>query len=286
VSIPVFETEEDLALWPLRSPTLPPATHTNCWVLGTEKLTLIDPGSPWPKELDAMMNWVGDRVVERIFLTHHHYDHVSGAKALQERTGAPIAAHPMTAERVDFDVQEIWHEGQTLVSGSRSWKMIHTPGHAAGHLCLHDGSTVIAGDMVAGEGTILLDPSDGNLGDYLRSLARLAALHPARLLPAHGPSLQPASEVLKEYISHRLMRSQQIVAALDAARGPLSARALVPEIYRELDPRVFPIAELQILSHLLWLQEREVVEQSLGNQFLLINAMKLQTTLEVTPWED
>ena len=286
MSIPVFEAEEDLALCPLRSPTLPPATHTNCWVLGTKKLTLIDPGSPWPEELDALMRWVGDRTVERIFLTHHHYDHVSGAVALQERTGAPIAAHPMTAERVDFDIQEIWHGGQTLVSGTRSWKMIHTPGHAAGHLCLHDGPNVIAGDMVAGVGTILLDPSEGDLGDYLKSLGRLAALQPTRLLPAHGPALQPASEVLEGYISHRLMRSQQIVDALDPQNNPCSARDLVPEVYRELDPQFFPIAELQLLSHLLWLQKTGVVEQSPENHFMLLHGMKLQSTIEAAPWKE
>jgi hypothetical protein len=82
------------------------------------------------------------------------------------------------------------------------------------------------------------------------------------------------------------MRSQQIVAVLDTARSPLSARELVPEVYRDLDPRFYPIAELQLQSHLLWLQEMAVVEPGHGNQFLLIHAMKLQTTLEAAPWKN
>jgi ribonuclease/clavin/mitogillin len=281
-----FEPEKDLSLFALRSPTLPPATHTNCWVLGSDRLTLVDPGTPWTEELDGLMAWIGDRQVERIFLTHHHHDHSSGAKILQERTGAPIAGHPETASRVPFELQQIWEDGDILQSGSRHWTMVFTPGHARGHLCLHDprDGTVIAGDMVAGIGTILLEPTEGDLGDYLSSLARLAALGATRLLPAHGPVLAPASDTVETYIAHRLNRNRQILGSLRALGGRGTAMELVPGVYTELDIRFHPIAGLQLSCHLNWLTANGVTRGVENDQYLLIDPDRLDELIEDAAW--
>lgn len=234
----------------LRTPTLPPATHTNAWLLGEQRLTVVDPASPWPEEQQALAEALADREVERIFLTHHHPDHIGGVVDLAARTGAPIFAHPATAARVPFPVDVLLDEGDTLHTDGQDWAVLHTPGHASGHLCLWHAPSgqLVAGDMVAGEGTIVLDPPEGQLGRYLDSLARLRALAPTALLPAHGPAIHEAVALLGAYIAHRHMRSGQILRAL--ADGPADADALAPRIYPDLPPAFLFIGARQILCHL------------------------------------
>lgn len=249
----------------VRSPTLPPATHTNAWVLGAERVTVVDPASPWPEEQEALASALAPLSVERILLTHHHVDHVSGAEDLRARTGAPIVAHPITADLVDFEVDEFLEEGPPLDCDGTSWTVLHTPGHAPGHLCLHDpaSATIVAGDMVAGVGTIVLVPPEGDLGHYLAQLGRLRDLSPARLCAAHGPVITDAVAYLQHYLDHRNMRTEQVRSGLRAASSAVSPRDLVPGIYPELPELFWGIAAAQVHCHLLWLEGRGEV-RSLG----------------------
>jgi glyoxylase-like metal-dependent hydrolase (beta-lactamase superfamily II) len=245
----------------LRTPTLPPATHTNTWVLGRGALTVVDPASPYDDERQRLVAALEERLaggerVERLFLTHHHHDHVSGALHLQAALAArghvvPIAAHPVTAARLGarLPVDELVEDGAELLPGVVA---VFTPGHAPGHLCLAGDGWIVAGDMVAGTGTILIDPADGDLGDYLASLDRLRSLGRDALLPAHGPVLPHAATVLSMYVAHRHARSEQCLQALDQL-GTGDAAALVPVVYQAVDPRAWPIAALQVESHLRWL---------------------------------
>jgi len=246
---------DGVGVFPVRTPTLPPATHTNVWVLGDHHVIVVDPASPYPEEqvrLDEAMEWF---MVEKIFLTHHHLDHVGGAEDLKARTGAPIAAHALTAERVGFEVDEIIEDGDILATDAGFWKAVHTPGHASGHLCLHNPGLgfLVAGDMVAGVGTILLDPPEGNLGLYLDSLALLKSLQPRTLLPAHGPPIEDGERCLQQYIDHRNMRTDQI---RDTLRKQPAAKPsdLVPVIYADVPSSFYGIAARQVLCHLQWLQ--------------------------------
>lgn len=258
----------------VRTPTLPPATHTNTYVVGAGRLSVFDPASPWPEEQQRLSDALGRRLdrgetVERIVLTHHHADHVSGALDLRDRlrargVDAPIAAHPVTAALLapSLPVDEVWEGGTTLLCGGRSLKAHHTPGHAPGHLVFQDAESaaVIAGDMVAGIGTIALDPSEADLQDYLDSLERMRALAPSVLLPAHGPAMPRADAVLGFYVAHRNQRSEQIRTALEL-RGGATAVQLAPDIYPELPEHVYPLAALQITTHLRWLRAHGLAVQ-------------------------
>lgn len=247
---------------PVRSPTLPPATHTNVWLLGDHHIIVVDPASPYPDEQERLDNILENYMVELIFLTHHHVDHISGAEDVRKRCGARIAAHPLTAERVGFTVDELVNDGDILGTDAGAWRAIHTPGHAVGHLCLYNpGMGLVAGDMVAGLGTILLDPPEGNLGLYLNSLNQLRDLNPSRLLPAHGPLIENASACLTHYINHRHKRTEQIFRALQTI-GPSTPEALVGAVYQDEIPAAFyPIAARQTLCHLEWLETQNRVER-------------------------
>lgn len=243
----------------IRSPTLPPASHTNAWWVGGPGGLLLDPGCADETTLGGLRAALDPDPPAAILLTHHHIDHVAGAAALARGLGLPIWAHPATAARVPFAVDRTLEDGEELEIGDRSWEVLHTPGHAPGHLCLRHGELLLAGDMVAGVGTILIEPEDGDLDQYLASLERLARSGAGRLLPAHGPWIDDGPRALRALVAHRHARSSRILAGLEA--GPASAEQLVAAAYAELGPMVGEpafraIAARQILSHLRWLRAR------------------------------
>jgi glyoxylase-like metal-dependent hydrolase (beta-lactamase superfamily II) len=249
---------------PVRTPTLPPATHTNTYVLGRGRLFLVDPASPYQDEqarLDAVLDELaraGERVAALV-LTHHHVDHVSGAVHLAERLGVPIWAHAVTADKLRgrVTVERPISDGEVLDAGEAGFQAVFTPGHAPGHLCFFDpqSGALVAGDMVASVGTIVVEPDDG--GDmrlYLESLARLRALSPTALYPAHGPPLVGADAIAKLdfYVAHRLEREARVLAALGADAVPVSE--LVPPAYPDVPPAIYPLAARSLLAHLLKLE--------------------------------
>ncbi len=238
----------------LRTPTLPPAAHTNVYLVGPAvgPQLVVDPGSPYEDQqaiLDAALQRDAEqgRPLATILLTHHHGDHVGGAAALAERWRVPVAAHPLTARRLAgrIDVTRLLHDGDEL----EGMRCIHTPGHADGHLCFELGTAIVAGDMVAGLGWILIDPSEGNMALYLASLQRLIERVPTVLLPAHGPAITDAPGKLREYIAHRLMREQKLVTAL-AARHDASLAELLPEVYSDTPKPLWPLAERSLRAHI------------------------------------
>jgi glyoxylase-like metal-dependent hydrolase (beta-lactamase superfamily II) len=235
----------------LRTPTLPPATHTNAYVVGPTggPVVVVDPGSPYPEVQRQLADALAGEQVSRVLLTHHHGDHIGGAIAL----GVPITAHAITrallADIVPIDAADTLADGDTLDLAGIRITAIHTPGHARGHLCFAVGDAVIAGDMVAGIGTILIDPDEGDMTDYLASLAKLAARGPHALLPAHGPMIADGVGKLRDYTAHRLMREARVLAAIAGREAPSTIAELVPIAYADTPPALWIIAERSLRAH-------------------------------------
>jgi ribonuclease/clavin/mitogillin len=230
-----------ITLYPLRTPTLPPATHTNCYILGHRELLVVEPASPYPKERAALDAHLAARCaagarVRGVALTHHHHDHIGGVEHFIHRWGGEVMAHPETVARVPFPVQRVLSEGDRIELDGLNLEVIHTPGHAPGHLVFIEPRTrsAIVGDMVAGVGSILVEPEEGDMGQYINSLRRLTTLRLSVLLPSHGPAIGGVQEKLTEYIEHRLHREAQVVEALSL--GPSDLKGLVDRVYLDVHP--------------------------------------------------
>lgn len=256
-------------LVPQRSRTLPPATHTNAWLVGGSRFLVVDPGSDEPGERAQLERSVRRRIDEEgaspvgILLTHHHEDHVAGAPALSEVFGLPILMHPATRHRLPFAshpaIDARLEEGEELDLGGRSLRVLHTPGHAPGHLALHDldAGVLVAADLVSGLSTIVVLPGEGDMGAYMRSLERCAELDPRLVLPSHGPPLPAAA--LGRTLAHRRERESRVHAALDAV--PLRLGVIAEEAYRREKGVPRPLAEIQTRAHLEWLVRQGKAER-------------------------
>lgn len=249
------EFQRGLFLAALRTPTLFPATHTSCWLpdLGDGALAVVDPGSPWPEEQAFLERVLGDLAEDglaptEIWLTHAHADHVGGVAALRARHEVVLRAHPDAAARLprELGAVEPLADGDLLAG---RWRVLHTPGHACGHVAFHDERTgaLLTGDMVSTLSTIVIDPPDGNMEDYLASLERLITLGPRTLFPSHGPPTQGAVAKLEGYLRHRRVREGQV---LEAAERPGTLEQVTARAYTDTPAFLHPVAARSCLAAL------------------------------------
>lgn len=251
---------------PVRTATLPPASHTNVWLPGGRRFVVVDPGSTESGEQARILRVIARRRALgheplAILLTHQHRDHSAGAAALARSTGLPLRAHPAVLPAVAAEGVEgrPLDEGETIDLEGLTLGALHTPGHAPGHLAFHlpQADTLVAGDLLSGVSTILIDPETGDMGQYLESLGRVQALAPRWLLPGHGPPLP--MKALTRLIAHRREREARILAALSV---PGTLESLARSAYGDLPQMPAALTQRQTLAHLLLLESRGTVRRA------------------------
>ncbi|MDQ6651705.1 MAG: MBL fold metallo-hydrolase [Acidobacteriota bacterium] len=280
-----IEFRPNYICFPVRTPTKPPATHTNCYLIYTsQEILLIDPGSPYEDEQQALARCITEfidegRLLRQIVLTHVHPDHVGGVNALRNHLGDQIsvAAHRLTAEALTDSIRfdRCVEDGEVIKLNGEPEIMLramHTPGHARGHLCFYEArtGTLISGDNIVGLGSVLIDPPEGNMRDYLGSLQRLRALpNVSLILGGHGPAIANSYAKIDEYISHRLERERDILQAIQ--QGAATPKDVVARVYTDVPPKAHAMAERAVLAHLEKLVQDNLIQKSGPELFVAIN---------------
>ncbi len=237
---------------------------TNSYLVGDAATgyIAIDPGPDDPQHLQRLWQAAGGDI-RMIVCTHSHPDHSPGAKPLQAMCERPppilgLPSLPTARPGSSFTPDRALADGEVLALGSASeghrLQVIHTPGHAANHLCLvllEDG-LLFSGDHILNGSTTVVDPPDGEMTAYLDSLDRLdaaCALHDIDfILPAHGHVLGSARGAIAQLKAHRLQREAKVIAAMRARPGG-SLQDWVPLAYDDVPPRVWPLAQRSLLAH-------------------------------------
>ena len=260
--VPAGVTEVTARATRVLAPNPSPMTldGTNTWLLyepGSEGVVVVDPGPEDPAHLDAVVDLLestGRRVVT-VLLTHGHPDHSDGATSLAQRTRAPVRAldpaHRLGSEGLV--------DGDVVAAAGLEIRVLGTPGHSGDSLCFtvpddDTGTAVLTGDTILGRGTTVVAYPDGRLHDYLLSLKRLQALGPVRVLPGHGPELADAAAIAGAYLDHRRDRLAQVEEAV--AAGAQTASDVVQRVYADVDPVLWPAAELSVRAQLDYLRGR------------------------------
>ncbi len=231
---------------------------TNTYLIDTPEGTIVlDPGPDLPEHVAAILAAAGH--VAAIAVTHRHQDHTGGTAALQKATGAPTAAFPASGPG-DVLVPDLpLTDGQTLCGLTA----LHTPGHAADHLCFAyqagNRKLLFSGDHVMSWSSGVVSPPNGNMRAYFASLERLLARDDELYLPGHGPPLPEPRALVRDLLAHRREREAEIAARL--RQGPAGTGAIMDALYGEQHPALRRAAERNVLAHLQKLEEEGRVER-------------------------
>ncbi len=239
------------------NPGLMTGPGTNTYVVGGAELVVIDPGPADPAHTAAIVAAAAPLgPVHTILVTHTHVDHAPGAAALAAATGARVVGY---GPGEDFTPDERAEEGWSLTcaarpgSGALTLRALHTPGHASDHLCwlVEEHALLLTGDHVMHGSTVVIRPPDGDLHQYLASLARVRDATPAvrRLAPGHGRVMDHVPEVIDALVAHRLGRHEVVAGAL-LDRGEGTVDELLPLVYGDVTERQLPVARFSLWAHL------------------------------------
>lgn len=267
----------DLGILRLTAPNAGPMTFhgTNTYLVGEDRLVVVDPGPDDPQHLAAIASAIAGRPVDAVLVTHTHLDHSALAHRLAREVDAPLVAQgahrvsrPLLEGEINlldaasdfaFRPDIVLADDAEIRLGDSVLRGVHTPGHTGNHIAfaLEDRGVLFSGDHVMAWATSVVAPPDGSMANYMRSLDRLAARSDRRYLPGHGGPVENPATFVRALRTHRRMRE---TAILEKVRTGLSTVPdIVAAIYHTTDRRLHGAAGLSVLAHLENLMERQLV---------------------------
>ena len=260
------------------APNPSPYTYngTQTYLVGTDDLAVIDPGPDDPQHLQALLAAIAERPVRAILCTHTHRDHSPLARELARATGAPVIgcaalilddSGPRADAAFDRDYapDRVLADGETVCGSGWTLEAVATPGHTSNHLCfaLRQEKALFSGDHVMGWSTSVISPPDGDMTAYMRSMQRLLERDDVIYYPAHGEPVDNPQRLVRGMMGHRKQREGQILRFLER-HGESAIPDMVAEMYKGIDPRLFPAAGRSVLAHLIDLDGRGLAAPAEG----------------------
>ncbi len=262
------------------NPSLMTFRGTNTYLVGTRELVVIDPGPNNLDHLDAILSACrNDQTITKILVTHTHLDHSSLAIKLSEHTNAPILAFGgATAGRSaamdnlviaglvggeegidnEFIPDQVLTDGDIVQVTDLKLEVIHTPGHLGNHVCFATEKLCFTGDHVMGWASSLISPPGGDITDFMASCERLLQRDWAQFYPGHGPIIKAPKNRVNWLINHRKNREAAILKLLD--QKPLTLSKITQAVYDDIPTLMLPIAQRNVLAHLIDLMGKSKVE--------------------------
>jgi glyoxylase-like metal-dependent hydrolase (beta-lactamase superfamily II) len=236
---------------------------TGVYIVGRGEVAAIDPGPDDPAHLAALQHALEGERVSHIFVTHRHLDHSPAARPLAAATGAKIYASGIAPKFSDDDfVAEagddlgfkpdiVVRDGDVFTGPGWTLEAVFTPGHTSDHMCLalREENALFSGDHIMGWSTTVVSPPDGDMDAYLASLDKIQARNFTTLWPTHGPPVTEVRAFINAYRAHRMDREAQIIERLRA--GQTRIKDMVPVMYADVDPRLYPAAAHSVLAHMI-----------------------------------
>ncbi len=270
---------QDLRLVRANNPGPLTGSGTNTWLIGHGDVAVVDPGPAMDSHLASVLAALrpGERI-SHILISHTHLDHSGLVPRLVAATGAvtagfgqAFAGRSATMQALlaqglqdggegidhDFAPDMTLADNDTVAGTGWCLRALHTPGHAANHLCFAWGNRLFSGDHVMGWSSSLVSPPDGDMADYMQSLERLLSMPWSTAYPGHGPPVDAPGARMTALLAHRRVREAALLGAI-STQG-ISLSALTAAVYSDVDRSLHRAARRNVLAHVIDLITRNQI---------------------------
>ncbi|MEP5567031.1 MAG: MBL fold metallo-hydrolase [Halioglobus sp.] len=231
---------------------------TNTYLLGDDKVAVLDPGPAIPSHIEAILEAGGGKI-KWIVCTHTHPDHSPAWKAIHEATGAQVIGASPADDMFQDDTfkpsEELVHD-EVLNTDEFTLRAVHTPGHVSNHFCflLEEERMLFAGDHIMNGSTVVIVPPSGDMKAYIESLQLLLRYDLHLIAPGHGEVMENSKAIVEWLVNHRLKREAKVIKGLQQT-GRADLNRLVKVVYDDVDEGLHDMAKLSMSAHLIKLHQ-------------------------------
>ena len=242
---------------------------TGTYILGRGQVAVIDPGPADPAHIQAILDATAGETISHMLVTHTHMDHSPGCRLLAAHCDAKtyafgshgagkIAAGVVVEEGgdMDFEPDVVVRDGDVIDGDDWSVACVHTPGHTSNHMCyaVAKDRVLFSGDHVMGWSTSVISPPDGDMADYMSSLAGLLTRDDNVYWPTHGPPIEDPKPHVRAFIEHRREREREVLECL--ANGATRIAEMVPTMYANVPTYLHAAAARSVFATMALLVDR------------------------------